>query len=164
MTNYNIGLSADKKTVYVTVAGDALPGGATQVLADFMHGAGEVTDLVDDNPANHVLYHDVREALYKEGILDMQRVVISVSGALAAETISAADVTRAGAGTVTAVVKYQPANVNGTNADFNWVSSDVTKATVSNVGVITYVAAGVSNITATHKVTGKSVTFKATMT
>lgn len=27
--NYNIGLSADKKTAYVSLAGDALPAGAT---------------------------------------------------------------------------------------------------------------------------------------
>ncbi|RUX60127.1 Ig-like domain-containing protein [Mesorhizobium sp. M7A.F.Ca.CA.002.12.1.1] len=94
----------------------------------------------------------------------MQRIKILVSGVLAADTLSAADVTRAGAGTVTGVVKYQPANVNAVNADFDWVSSDPTKATVSNVGVITYVAAGVTNITATHKFTGKTVTFKATMT
>lgn len=165
MTNYNIGLSADKKTVYVTRGGDALPGGATQVLADFNHGAGETTDLVDDNPANHCLYNDVREALYKVGIYDMQRISIVPSGSLVADYLSAADVTRAGAGTITPVIKYQPANVNAVLTDFTFVSSDPTKATVNAAtGVITYVAAGITNITATAKDGGKSVTFKATMT
>ena len=164
MTNYNIGLSADKKTAYVTIAGDALPGGATDVLTDFRHGSGETADLVSDNPANHVLYNDVQEALYRQReIQDMQAISIVVSGALAAQYMSAAALNFAHTTTATIVIKYQPANVSAVNADFTYVSSVPAKATVDAAGVVTGVAAGATVITATHKVTGKTIDIPVTL-
>lgn len=165
MSNYNIGLSANKKIAYVTVGADALPGGATDVLTDFKHGEGEANDKVDSNPHNHVLYHDVQDALYRQrGIQNMQDISIVPSGALVAEYLTAAAITINGAGTATIVIKYQPANVNAVNSDFTYVSSDPTKATVSSAGVVTRVAAGSSVVTATHKDTGAVVTIAVTTT
>ncbi|AZO48084.1 Ig-like domain-containing protein [Mesorhizobium sp. M4B.F.Ca.ET.058.02.1.1] len=162
MSNFNIGLSADNKTVYVTRGGDALPGGATNVLTDFVHD--DTADVVDANPENHVLFHHVQEALYHAGILDMQSVSIVVSGALAAEYLSAAAVTVADPGTVPIVIKYQPANVNAANADFNFVSANPAVATVSAAGVVTGVANGSTTVTATEKGGTKSVVVAVTIT
>lgn len=47
---------------------------------------------------------------------------------------------------------------NGTPALFNFTSSDTTKATVDNNGVITAVAIGTASITATDKITGATST------
>lgn len=168
MSNFNIGLSADSKTAYVTVLSDTLPAEATNVLTDFTHakpGATETADGVHDHPENHVLYHDVQDALYRqEGIQNMQAISIVVSKALAAESLSATPITINGAGTATIAIKYQPADVAAVNADFTYVASDPTKATVNASGVVTRVAAGSSTVTATHKHTGAVVVIPVTTT
>jgi hypothetical protein len=62
-------------TVTVLPAASATPGGST-LLGTFSH------DLDPEalETANHVLYHDIRDMLYRVGILDMQRVEIKMSG------------------------------------------------------------------------------------
>lgn len=175
MTTYKIALSADKKTVYLAFGADTFPGGSTS-LGTFVHD--DDADLVHPNKDNHVLFQHVRDILYKRkasdggadavhpnGIYNMQNISIVRHGpAINATYLTAAAVTAADPATVTAVVKYQPANVNANNNDFTWVSSDPTKATVSAAGVVTGVANGTSNITATHKHNGLEVTFVMTTT
>ena len=169
MSNYNLLLNTAKTICWVTVLSDALPATAGTTLTDVTHegadGVAEPTDGVHDNPDNHVLYHDVQDALYRQqGIQDMQRISIVPSGALVATHLTAAALATVDMpATQTLVLKYQPANLTAVNADFTYVSSDVSKATVSVAGVVTGVAAGTSTITATHKHTGQTVAVVATI-
>lgn len=169
MSNYNLRLNTAKTICWVTVLSDALPATAGTTLTDVTHegadGVAEPTDGVHDNPDNHVLYHDVQDALYRQqGIQDMQRISIVPSGALVATHLTAAALATVDMpATQTLVLKYQPANLTAVNADFTYVSSDVSKATVSVAGVVTGVAAGTSTITATHKHTGQTVAVVATI-
>jgi len=150
MSTYKIGLSADKKTVYVARGGDALPAGATVAMTSFKHG--ETGDGVDVHAANHVLYQDVQDALYRQkGIENMQAISIVTSGSLAAKALTAAALAIVKLATKPIVIKYQPADVSAVNADFTFVSSDVTIATVASTGVVTAVKAGAATITATLK-------------
>lgn len=150
MTEYNIGLSDDRKTVYVSAGSDALPAEATEVLSDFVHGE---EDSLNTWAGNHVLYHHVREALYHEGILDMQRVKIVKHGPLMEVTdlvISAVpDIEEAA--TETLAIKYLPSGTAATLSHFDFASSDEDIATVSAAGEVTGVAEGTAVITATHK-------------
>ncbi|ESX17909.1 hypothetical protein X766_16115 [Mesorhizobium sp. LSJC255A00] len=181
MITYKVNLSADKKTVYVGKDTVAFPGGGTD-LGTYVHD--DPTDPLGALKSGHSRHFEhIREilgrrswanpanaALFPNNIIDMASIkIVRYGAAETADYLSAANVTRAGAGTITPVVKYRTevGDVGGVNAvltDFNWVSSDPTKATVSAAGVITYVAVGVTNITATEKNGTKSVTFKATMT
>lgn len=175
MTTYKVAISADKKNVYLAVGADTFPGGAIS-LGTFVHD--EVTDVAGKAADNHTLFHHVRDILYNssaaapatpaahpDGIYDMQGVKIIRHGpAINAEYLTAAALTVADPGTVTAVIKYQPADVNAANADFTFVSGDVTKATVNAAGVVTGVANGSTTITATHKQTGKVVVIPMTVT
>ncbi|MEQ1950967.1 Ig-like domain-containing protein [Mesorhizobium yinganensis] len=175
MSTYELAISADGKTAYLTFGADSPPGGSVS-LGTFDHN--ESDDPVHPHAGNHALFHHVRDILNKReagspadnamfpyNITNMQAISIVRHGpAMNAEYLTAADVTAADPGTVAAVVKYQPANVNANNNDFNWVSSDPTKATVSAAGVVTGVANGTSTITATHKHSGLSVSFVMTTT
>lgn len=166
MTTHNIGLSADSKTVYVTIDPEALPGAATNVLADIEHDASGANedDLVDPaHGENHALYHDVREALYHEDILDMQSISIVKHGAIwGATALIISPVTNldvSNGDTATLVINYDypdKANAVATNSHFTYVSSDPTKATVNAAGLVTAVAAGTSTITVTQANSGLS--------
>lgn len=168
MSNLNLRVNTARTICWVTLLGDALPATAGTTLTDVTHakpGSTEAADGVHDHPENHVLYHDIQDALYRQlGIQNMQNISIVPSGVLIAKSLTAAAITINGAGTATIVIKYQPADVNAVNADFTYVSSDVSKATVSSDGVVTRVAAGSSVITATHKHTGQTVTINVTTT
>lgn len=168
MSNFNLRLNTAKTICWVTVLSDALPATAGSTLTDFVHakpGSTEANDGVDDHPENHVLYHDIQDALYRqEGIQNMQNISIVPSGALVATHLTAAALATVDMpATQTLVLKYQPADLTAINADFTYVSSDLTKATVSVAGVVTGVAAGTSTITATHKHTGQTVAVVATI-
>lgn len=172
---FKLTLSADKKTVYVRLGSDAAPAGTD--LGTFVHD--DAADAVSPYALNHVLFHHIRDILYKrrasdatagakhpDGIYNMGEIAIVKYGpTINFEYLTAAAVTRAGAGTIVPVVKYQPQNVNAVNTDFTWVSATPAKATVNAAtGVITYVSAGTTVITATHTLSGKTVSFVATMT
>lgn len=157
MTTHNIGLSADSKTVYVTIDPEALPVAATNVLADIEHDASGANedDLVDPaHGENHALYHDVREALYHEDILDMQSISIVKHGELWSATSitidEVADLDVSNGDTDTLVITYLPNDEVATNTHFEFESSDPTKATVSAAGLVTALAAGATTITVTH--------------
>lgn len=151
MASYNIGLSTDSKKVYVSIGEEALPVGATNVLTDFTHnGEG---DEVGAYAGSHVLYHHVRDALYHEGIYDMQSVEIIKHGpqwdtvglrVTELEEIEEED-------TATLEIKYLPSLDTATNSHFTYESSDPEVATVSTAGVVTGVAEGTATITVTHK-------------
>lgn len=181
MTTYKLALSADKKTVYIAKGADAFPGGVTN-LPNLVHD--DAADPVHPHAANHVLWHHIREVLYKRkasdgssggafpnNITNMGDISIVKHGnVMKATMVGAADVTREGAGTVSPVPKWfgpeiTEAGVNAPLDSFTWTSSDPAVATVdAATGVITYVAEGETIITGTEINGGKVVKLKAIMT
>lgn len=163
MTEYNIGLSNDRKKVYISLGSDDLPEGASDVLDDFTHGDDDSLNTWD---GNHVLYHHVRDALYHEGILDMQRLefithgyLINSNGIVADKTITVEE-----ADSKTLSVKYLPSGDAAELTDFDYESSDVSIATVSASGVVLGVLEGSVEITITHKDTEVAFTTKVPVT
>lgn len=170
MTTFKLGLSADKRTVYVGKDTVTFPGGGdTVALPSFDHD--ESDDPIHAHAGNHTLFHHVRDTLYKRhaadgsagathpfGIYNMQEIAITRYGAaILAESLSADAVTVADPGTVPLVVKYQPQDVAAANADFTFVSADPAVATVAATGVVTGVSNGTTTITITEKNGNKSV-------
>lgn len=165
MTKYGLGLSADKRTAYLAVKPQALPGAATQVLPDVDYGGP--LGRVDKNPKNHTLFHVVQEALYRVGILDMQRVSIVKHGTIWNSTsVTAAAVpnlSRAANATSTIVLTYQPSGQVAQNSQFTFTSSDPSKASVSAAGVITALNVGAVTITAVQDDLNLSVQIPVTI-
>jgi hypothetical protein len=188
MSTLKLALSGDLKHVFIGKDTVTFPStyGAPIALPNFDHN--ESDDPVHAVAANHTLWHHIRDTLYKRkksdgstgatypnGIYNMQEIsIIKYGSALLAKWLSAADVTRAGAGTITPVIKYHEtvddAGVNAVLADFSWVSATPEVATVNAAtGIITYVGVGTSVITATELnptpgEAAKTVSFVATMT
>lgn len=167
MSTYKLGYKASTKTAYIAFSPDALPGDATD-LGTFSH----------DSTHNDVLFHHVRDALYKrsaanpattagfpKNINDAGSVKIVRTGAsMLAEYLSAAAISVAKDATATLVLKYQPGTVAATNSHFTFVSADATIATVSSAGLITGIKAGSTEVTATHKESGMKLKVKITVT
>ena len=98
---------------------------------------------------NHVLYHHVQDALYKQGVQDMKSVKIYVDRP---RSISI------GAGTLNVAVGANSAPLNvtatpsgATDKEVVYTSSNTAKATVNEKGVVHGVAAGNAVITAKLK-------------
>lgn len=98
---------------------------------------------------NHVVFHHVQDALYKVGIQDMQSVKIYINRI---RSISI------GTGTLTVAIGADSAPLSvtvtpttATDKKVVYTSSDVTKATVNEAGVVHGVAAGSAVITAKLK-------------
>ena len=98
---------------------------------------------------NHVVYHHVQDALYKQGIQDMQSVKIYIdrprSISIGTGTLNVA----VGADSAPLAVTVTPAGA--TDKEVTYTTSDATKATVNDKGVVHGVAAGNAVITATLK-------------
>ena len=131
----------------------AISGGGYTSLGTFRHdndaeasmGLNGMQGLAD----NHVLYHHVQDALYKQGVQDMQSVKIYVDRP---RSISI------GAGTLNVAVGANSAPLNvtatpsgATDKEVVYTSSDTAKATVNEKGVVHGVAAGNAVITAKLK-------------
>jgi len=165
MTNFNIGLSTNSKIAYVTMGSDALPVEATNVLDDFEH-VGE-DDSIHEHDANHVLFHHVRDALYHEGLLDMQAVSIVKHGDTINSTGFYADpeaIEVIPTGDDTFVVKHK--HNDAVAVDLVVVIDDTNTATYSfpgSVHTITGVADGTTFATVTSTVLGFSVVIPITV-
>ena len=145
MPTYQVAWNATTKVAKVQPDGAAVGAGFTDI-GSFDHVAD-----IDDNLGsdyNHVVFHHVRDLLYHQGVLDMQRVSITVP----VETI---DVTPA-----TKTIDLSNAEQHKVEATFippfatatavTFVSSDPTKATVNaDTGLVTPIAVGTTTITAT---------------
>lgn len=131
----------------------AISGGGYTSLGTFRHdndaeastGLNGMQGLAD----NHVLYHHVQDALYKQGVQDMQSVKIYVDRP---RSISI------GAGTLNVAVGANSAPLNvtatpsgATDKEVVYTSSNTAKATVNEKGVVHGVAAGNAVITAKLK-------------
>lgn len=152
MADYQLAWNAVTRVATIQAKGDALPAGSTKI-GEFAHD--EADDNLGDNPTvggveNHVFYHHVRDLLYKLGQYDMQSIRIDQDTTYVAVTgISSTPATV----TLAAAATQQITNVispgNATNTAVTYVSSDPTKATVSNTGLVTAVATGSATITIT---------------
>ena len=131
----------------------AISGGGYTSLGTFRHdndaeastGLNGMQGLAD----NHVLYHHVQDALYKQGVQDMQSVKIYVDRP---RSISI------GTGTLNVAVGANSAPLNvtatpsgATDKEVIYTSSDTAKPTVNEKGVVHGVAAGNAVITAKLK-------------
>jgi uncharacterized protein YjdB len=153
MARYQIAWHATNRIATVQAYGDAKPAGST-VLGNFYHNQSE--DTLGDNPVeghteNHVLYHHVRDALYKIGVEDMARLTIDLDIIYVAVTGVALTPDPFGTFAVGATRQLTATISPGgaSNTAVTYTSSDPTKATVSATGLVTAVAIGTTNITVT---------------
>lgn len=166
MPDFQIAYHPTTRVATIQSKGDALPAGTVKV-GEFEHadvevvGAGKPENYKFDE--NHVLWHHVRDALYKrsaanpaqtamfpDNITDLDRVTLAIDAvyvALASISIGADAGVTVAAPTHQIVVTPTPANAS--NASVTYVSSDPAVATVSATGLVTRVANGTTNITAT---------------
>lgn len=167
MALFNLGYNGTTRVAPITLAPDALPGGAVS-LGQFEYADGDIDTM----------YHHVRDALYGRSaadpsqtaghpfnIIDMQGVSIERHGpGILAEYITAPAVTVAPLATQAIVLTYQPMATVATNAHFTFVSANPAVATVNASGVVTGVAAGSTTVTATRTNGGMSVVIPVTVT
>ena len=153
---YRINWHAATRRVLLESGTNAAPdaiGGAYTSLGAFEHnnkdekstGLNGMQGLAD----NHVLYHHVQDVLYKQGVQDMQSVKIYVDRT---RTISIGTGTlNVAVGADSAPLSVTPTPAGATDKDVVYTSSDKTKATVNEKGVVHGVAAGNAVITAKLK-------------
>lgn len=153
---YRINWHAATRRVLLESNANAAPaaiGGAYTNLGTFEHdnedeestGLNGMQGLAD----NHVLFHHVQDVLYKQGVQDMQSVKIYVdrprSISIGTGTLNVA------VGADSAPLSVTPTPAGATDKDVVYTSSDETKATVNEKGVVHGVAAGNAVITAKLK-------------
>jgi hypothetical protein len=167
---YNIGLNAARTIAYVTIDPEPLPELATIVLTESgeEHGNDE-NDPVHAYGGNHVLFHHIRDLLYKrhasdgdagatfpDGMYDLSKVSIVKYGEfweIRTLEIDELDPIEEGA-TDTLVITYQPNDEVADNDHFTYESDDELIATVSEAGVVSGEGFGEATITVTHTSTG----------
>lgn len=145
MANYQIAWRASTRTVVIQAKGDALPANHTKI-AEFVHGEPDNQEY--SHLENHVFFHHVRDALYKQGVQDMQSVKITqdtVYKALTALSSTPPTVTLAVAGTQQITNAFTPSDASNQNVTYS--SSNTAKATVNSTGLITAVQTGSATIT-----------------
>lgn len=101
---------------------------------------------------SHSLYHHIRDLCYDHDILDMQSVSILFDENVNLTGIAlnlAGPVAKTVGQTEQLTVAFTP--TDATNQNVVWSTSDATKATVSQTGLVTAVAAGSATITVTSR-------------
>lgn len=160
MTQYFVAYKAATKEVYIHLEGDVLAEDYVDI-GSFEHDA-EADGL--GYSENHVFYHHIRDALYHEGVLDMQSVTIRLDPSIdvTGVTIDPALTSIAIAGTYQLLPVVAPATA--TNKDVLYTSSNELVATVDAAGLITGVVAGTATITITTVDGGFEAVFVVTVT
>lgn len=148
MTRHTVAYKASTKQALVQMYGDALPGGYADVGNYYHNGGG--TDTIAPTKDSHRMFHHVQELLYKQGEQNMQAVKI-VFNYLTGITATAADVAMNLTTDTTEQINVTFAPTNASNRTVTYASSDPTKATVSDTGLITAVGAGTAVITVTSE-------------
>lgn len=154
---YRINYHAASRTIRLESGSGSAPaaisGGGYTSLGTFRHdndaevstGLNGMQGLAD----NHVLYQHVQDALYKQGVQDMQSIKIYIdrprSISIGTGTLNVA----VDADSAPLTVTMTPAGA--TDKEVTFSSSDEAVATVNDKGVVHGVAAGSSVITATLK-------------
>ena len=161
MANYQIAYKAITKEVVLQTQGDALPAGFVSI-GTFVHDDNADT-LGKPLAENHVLWHHVRDALYKQGQLDMQVVKITLDAVVNVISVNAGnDFSIAVAATQQLAPVVLPANT--VNKSVTYSSATPAVATVSAGGLVTGVSAGTSVITVTTVDGAKTDTVTVTVT
>ena len=189
MPQYQIAYHKNTKKVVIQLNGDVLPaniGGQSFInIGTFYHESSQ--DNLGDNPSlpgegvlaeNHVLFHHVRDALYKRSaanasntaaypfnITDMSGITIEIDNIKNNVSIDVTPATRTltvASPTVQLVTAFTPAD--STDKRLTYVSSDPTKATVNATGLVTRVANGSTTITVSTVEGNKQDTVAITVT
>lgn len=149
MASYKIWWKASTKEVKVLREGETAPAGFVDIKTVTHDGE---TDPISEYGDGHVIYHHVRDALFEEGITNMQSIsIVAFDQIINVTAISVAPPTAnlslSGVTTQQLTTTFTPATPD--NVSLTYVSSDPTKATVSNTGLVTAVAVGEATITVT---------------
>ena len=142
MTTLQLAYNATTKVVKVQMPGDT-PGTGFTDIGDIYHP--NPRDELGEN-GTHVLFHHVRDELYKEGQLDMSIIDIQFKKVTGIST-SPATATLAAAATQQLTTTVTPADASNRNLTYS--SSNEAVATVNATGLITAVATGEATITVT---------------
>ena len=139
---YKVGWNAGTKTAAIFAGAAAIPGGMTNI-GTFDHN--EADDALGEPEAdNHVMYHHVRDLLYKQSIQDMHTVSI-VWGLNSVELGANFDLAVNAERQLNPV--FSPAYAS--NQAVTYSSASPAKVTVTPTGMAKGIAAGSSIITAT---------------
>jgi uncharacterized protein YjdB len=181
MSTYKVGRKVSTKEIEIISNALAFTSGFTSIGTfdhdDLVTGANDSDDDLDDGlllntstpitaPAqldegSHVLFHHVRDLLYKAGELDFSKYSILIR-TLTAFTVTPTTTTKAPAATQQiTIASVTP--VNALDQAFTYSSSNTAKATVNASGLITAVATGSATITVTHPKTGIKRTVAVTV-
>lgn len=138
----------NRRTILLLSVGDAVP--------ENFESIGSAFDLADDGK---VRYHYIRDALYHEGVQNMQDLDIQFDGTILPSNLvlSTNAVTVEESSTVQVIAALSPGNA--TNGDLVVVSDDTDTATVTvnqetRVITITGVAEGTCDVTVSDDETG----------
>lgn len=169
MSTYKVGRKVSTKEIEIIPNAAAFTSGFTSIGTfdhdDIITNANDADDPLEDGmnfptitaPAqldngNHVLFHHVRDLLYKAGELDYSKYAIKLRE-LTAFTISPTTSTKAvGQTQQITIASVTPAQT--LDQRFTYSSSNTAKATVDASGLITAVQTGTATITVTHVKTG----------
>lgn len=172
MSTYKVGRKVSTKEIEIIENSKSFSSGFTTIGTfdhdDLVTGANDPDDNLDNGlllntstpitaPAqldegSHVLFHHVRDLLYKAGELDYSKYKILLRE-MTAFTITPTTATRAPTQTQQITVNsITPANA--LDQRFSYSSSNTAKATVNASGLVTAVATGSAVITVTHLKTG----------
>lgn len=149
MASYKIWWKASTKEVKVQRATDTAPAGFVDIKTVTHDGE---TDPISEYGDSHIIYHHVRDALFEEGITNMQSISIVAFNQIinvTAISVDPATVTLdiSNAETQQLTTTFTP--VAPDNTALTYESSDEDVATVSPTGLVTPVAAGEITITVT---------------
>lgn len=156
MSTYKVAWNASTKVATILMVGEAIPSGSINA-GNFDHNDDPDDELGIDE--NHVLYHHVRDLLYKQGFTDM--AIATIRGGITSISIRPTEAVTLTAAKPThqlSIVKV-PDFASGSPT---WTSSDPTKATVNASGLVTRVANGTTTITA--NLGGRTATKVVTVT
>ena len=178
MSTYKVGRKTSTKEIEIVPNALAFTSGFTTIGTfdhdDIITNVDDADDDLEDGlnfltitaPAqldigNHVLFHHIRDLLYKAGELDYSKYKILIR-TLTAFTVSPTTTTKAPAATQQiTIASVTP--VNALDQRFTYESSNTAKATVNASGLITAVATGSATITVTHTKTGIKRTIAVTV-
>ena len=149
MASFKIWWKASTQEVKVLREGGTAPAGYTDIKT-VVHDGG--TDPIGGYPDSHVIYHHVRDALFDEGVTNMQMVtivafdeIINVSAISVAPATASLDLSEVTTQQLTTT--FTP--VAPDNTTLTYESSDDLIATVDEDGLVTSVGVGEATITVT---------------
>lgn len=148
------------RTVTVLPNATAAPGGTTN-LGSFNHDEDNDVDPLETNE-NHVIWHHVRDLLYKIGVQDMHTVTLLIPVAVTGLSIQPATLSLK----VNETHQLQAFPLPDTSTDrrVTYVSATPATATVDANGLVTAKAVGTVTITATTVDGAKTDTCVVTVT